>query len=70
MADGRVRYRGDAKVDFRGSVEPSGAVKVSIWVGDQGANGTGRLTADSGTGTWRSAGQGSTCAGRWEAERR
>ena len=70
IANGRVRYRGDTSVRFNGTVEPSGAVKVSIRVGEQGANGTGRLTADSGTGTWRSAGQDSACAGRWEAERR
>ena len=38
-------------------------VKVSIRVGDQGANGSGRLSARSGVGTWRGAGS-------WEAERR
>ena len=70
VTDGRVRYRGDAKVDFRGSVEPNGAVKVNIRLGDQGANGTGRLSATSGTGTWHGEGKGSDCAGRWEAERR
>lgn len=70
VANGHVRYRCDTSVSFNGTVEPSGAVKVSIRVGEQGANGTGHLTADSGSGTWRSAGKSSDCAGRWEAERR
>ena len=30
----------------------------------------GRLTGDSGTGTWRGIGKSAECAGRWEAERR
>jgi hypothetical protein len=70
VANGKVRYRGDTSVNFNGTVEPSGAVKVSIRIGEQGANGTGRLTANGGTGTWRSVGKGADCAGRWEAERR
>lgn len=70
VADGRVRYQGDTAVSFNGTVEPSGAVKVSIRLGEQGANGTGRLMADSGAGTWRGAGKSGDCTGRWEAERR
>ncbi len=70
VVDGHVRYQGDTAVSFNGTVEPSGAVKVNIRLGEQGANGTGRLRADSGTGTWRSAGKSNDCAGRWEAERR
>jgi hypothetical protein len=70
VAGGQVRYQGDAKVDFNGTVEPSGAVKVSIKLGEQGASGTGRLTADSGSGTWRGVGSSGGCSGTWEAERR
>jgi hypothetical protein len=70
VANGQVRYRGDTSVRFDGSVESGGAVKVNIRVGDDEASGTGRLTANSGAGTWRSAGKGAVCAGRWEAERR
>ena len=40
----RVSYQGDASVDMAGTVAPSGAVKVSIRLGDKGANGTGRLS--------------------------
>lgn len=70
ITEGKVRYQGDTAVSFDGTVGPSGAVKVSIRLGEQGAHGTGRLTANSGTGTWRGAGKSGDCAGRWEAERR
>jgi hypothetical protein len=39
-------------------------VKVSY--GDKSAMGSGRLTSDSGTGSWT----GGSCAGIWTAERR
>ena len=68
VADGRVRYAGNASVNMDGTVAPSGAVQVSIKVGDKGASGTGHLSASSGTGTWRGIGS-SACSGRWEAER-
>jgi len=70
VSNGRVSYQGEASVDLSGTVEPNGAVKVSIKRGEQGANGTGRLTASSGAGTWHGRGSTGECAGRWEAERR
>ena len=70
VSNGRVSHRGDSSVDLDGTVAPNGAVKVSIRFGERGANGTGRLTANSGGGTWRGRGSTGTCAGRWEAERR
>ena len=68
--NGHVSYQGDASVDLSGTVGPSGLVKVNIKLGDKGANGTGQLSAHSGTGTWRGIGSNGTCAGHWEAERR
>ena len=56
VANGQVRYTGDAAVNMAGTVAPNGAVKVSIRLGDKGANGTGRLSAQAGTGTWHGAG--------------
>ena len=70
VANGRVSYQGDASVDMAGTVAPSGSVKVSIRLGDKGANGTGRLSGQAGAGTWHGAGSNTVCAGRWEAERR
>jgi hypothetical protein len=72
VADGQVSYRGDAAgITMSGTVTPAGVVKVSIRLGDKGADGTGRLSANDGTGTWHGAGaNGASCEGRWEAERR
>jgi hypothetical protein len=70
VANGHVRYTGQAGLNLSGTVAPNGAVKVSIRMGDAGADGTGRLSPTGGSGTWRGAGSGGTCAGRWEAERR
>ena len=63
VANGQVSYAGDASLDMAGTVAPNGAVKVSIRLGDKGANGTGRLSGQTGAGTWHGA-------GRWEAEKR
>jgi hypothetical protein len=71
VTNGQIRYVGDAAIDMTGTVTPAGAVKVSIRLGDKGANGTGHLNADTGSGRWQgAAGTGASCAGRWEAERR
>ena len=69
VANGQVRYQGNAAVNLAGTVAPSGVVKVSIKIGGQGADGTGRLSDNSGTGTWHGIGSSGTCAGHWEAER-
>ncbi len=70
VTNGRVRYQGDASVDVAGTVAPNGAVKVSIRLGGKGAEGTGRLSGQIGAGTWHGAAANSSCAGRWEAEKR
>jgi len=70
VANGRVSYAGDASIDMTGTVASNGAVKVSIRLGDKGADGTGHLLGQTGAGTWHGAGGNTACAGRWEAERR
>ena len=70
VANGHVRYAGTTDINLGGTVAANGLVKVSIRRGDQGANGTGRLSGQSGAGTWRGVGANGACAGRWEAERR
>jgi hypothetical protein len=70
VADGRVAYDGDADFTIEGVVAANGAVKVSIMRGGQNANGTGRLSADAGAGTWHGHGPGGECAGTWQAVRR
>lgn len=70
VAHGQVRYSGDAQVSLGGTVTPEGTVRVSIRRGQQGANGSGRLSEESGAGTWHGVGSNGSCSGRWEAERR
>jgi hypothetical protein len=70
VENGAVRYRGESGIDVQGTVDDRGHVSVTIGRGDQRAEGTGRLTADSGTGTWSGSSTSSNCRGRWEAERR
>lgn len=70
VADGHVRYTGDSSANVQGTVSSGGAVRVSIRLGDKGANGSGQLSGNSGSGTWQGAGGGSSCSGRWEAEKR
>jgi hypothetical protein len=70
VANGHVSYAGDASLDMNGTVTPSGLVKVSLRLGSKGADGVGHLSGQSGAGTWHGASGNSSCAGRWEAERR
>ena len=70
VANGHLSYTGDAKVDMNGTVDANGAVTVKIRLGDKGANGTGRLSGTTGSGTWHGAAANNTCTGSWEAERR
>jgi len=70
VENGAVRYRGESGIDVQGTVDDRGNVRVTIGRGDQRADGTGQLTADSGNGTWSGNSPSSHCRGRWEAERR
>ncbi len=69
IRDGIVHYGGDV-VDMEGRVARNGAIRVTVARGNQIAYGTGRLGRDSGQGVWRGKGNGDSCSGRWEAERR
>jgi hypothetical protein len=68
--NGRVTYAGQADFNVSGHVRPNGAVEVTVSRGQQRANGSGRLVAGSGSGTWRGAGSSSNCSGTWTAEKR
>ena len=70
IANGKVRYVGDASINMSGSVTGNGAVKVSVSKGSQRADGSGRLGAGSGSGTWRGVAGSGSCAGTWTAEKR
>ena len=69
IQNGILHYDGGV-VDWSGRVANNGAVRVAVSRGNQRATGQGRLGRTFGTGTWRGLGDGETCSGRWEAERR
>jgi len=66
---GRVSYNGGA-VNLTGRVSPNGAVSVSVRSGGAAANGSGRLSRNSGRGSWSGYSGGDRCSGYWTAERR
>ena len=56
-------------VKFRGHVTRSGAVSASVTVPDKYASGSGRLSSNSGRGTWRGYSGAARCSGYWTAQR-
>jgi hypothetical protein len=70
IRDGSVFYEGSAAVNVAGRVGRNGVVNVRVWAGQQGANGSGRLSRTAGGGEWRGTGSMGSCAGVWSAERR
>lgn len=67
---GQVSYAGDASVSFSGTVSNDGRVSVNVRAGSQSASGSGRLSGNSGGGTWSGSSPNNRCSGTWEAERR
>jgi len=70
VVNGVLRYDGEAAVSLSGRVDPSGKLNATVQRGDQRANGSGRLSSSSGTGTWKGKSSTTACSGRWEAEKR
>jgi hypothetical protein len=56
-------------VRFRGYVARSGAVRASVTVQDKYASGSGRLSSNSGRGTWSGYSGSARCSGYWTAVR-
>jgi hypothetical protein len=56
-------------VKFRGHVARSGAVSASVTVPDKYASGSGRLSSNSGRGTWSGYSGSARCSGYWTAQR-
>jgi hypothetical protein len=67
--DGTV-IDGGGMATVQGRVTRTGAVKVIVRSGNQWANGSGRLSRNSGGGMWRGEGASGICRGTWVAERR
>ncbi|WP_245334931.1 hypothetical protein [Bradyrhizobium mercantei] len=56
-------------VRFSGHVTRSGAVRASVTVHEKYASGSGRLTRNSGRGTWNGHSGAARCSGYWTAQR-
>jgi hypothetical protein len=69
IANGVVYYSGGGPVSLSGRVNASGHVSVRVSSGPQYAVGSGRLSRNSGGGTWRGQGPTGACAGVWSASR-
>ncbi len=54
----------------QGGVSATGAIRVAVRSGNEWADGSGRLSGNSGSGVWRGEGTSGTCDGTWVAERR
>ncbi len=68
VRDGVVSAAGLLNVS--GNVTANGVTRVRIASGNQSASGTGRLSGNSGFGTWQGVSSQGACAGRWSANRR
>jgi hypothetical protein len=69
VSRGRIYHEGDSSVTISGGVDPRGRVSVSLRSGQSDAEGSGRLSRSAGEGRWRGASSGSSCSGRWLAQR-
>ena len=68
VENGRVRPIGNSAATVMGQIGASGAVNLDIHHSLAKADASGRLQANSGSGTWRASMVG--CSGRWTAQRR
>jgi hypothetical protein len=60
---------GGGAASVSGRVSQIGHVSVSVSSGQGNAYGSGRLSRNSGGGSWRGRGPSGTCSGSWSAQR-
>lgn len=70
VVNGQLKYEGEAAITLSGTVDARGKLNAMIRRGEQSANGSGQLSTSSGAGTWTGKSSATSCAGRWEAEKR
>ena len=66
VRDGKI-VSGNPGVNVQGKVADSGGLRVVVGDGVRKANGSGKLSGTSGSGTW--SGGGGICSGTWIAQR-
>ena len=67
ISNGRVSFPG--LVNANGRVTGKGSVRVFVAAMGKSANGSGRLTTSSGSGSWTGRAGEDRCSGRWTAQR-
>ena len=70
IVDGNVTYGGGGAINLSGRVTPNGTVQVTVSAGGSRADGSGRLSKNTGRGSWKGRSSSDACSGYWEAERR
>jgi hypothetical protein len=70
ISNGVVVNGSDNDIKVRGQVSRGGMVSVSVRSSDAWAVASGRLSGETGSGTWKGQGSSGACAGTWVAERR
>ena len=63
-------FYSNGSFDISGSVSGNGATRVRVSSGGQSASASGRLSGNSGRGTWRGVSSDGPCSGSWTASRR
>jgi hypothetical protein len=69
IVDGAVIAASGGVADVSGRVSPRGFVNVTVRSGNAWAAGSGRLSRQTGSGSWRGEGSSGACQGSWVAER-
>ena len=67
LNNGHVSFPGLAKAN--GRVAGNGSVRVFVSAMGKSANGSGKLSMSSGSGSWSGKSGDDRCSGRWTAQR-
>jgi hypothetical protein len=70
ISNGAVVNGSDNDIAVHGQVSRGGMVSVSVRSSDAWAVASGRLSGETGSGTWKGHGSNGACEGTWVAERR
>jgi hypothetical protein len=70
ISNGAVVNGSDNDIKVSGQVSGDGMVNVSVRSSDAWAVASGRLSGETGNGTWKGHGSSGNCEGTWVAERR
>ena len=67
VSDGTIVYNGQVQIIATGKIAPNGQVDAIFNRNNEALRASGRLSRDSGVGTWSAPSR--DCGGRWEARK-